>query len=110
MKYDAQTEAEVQGTRIMMQNQTNAAIDLAASNPTKGSMRYQVFSVADENCNSVGERLSYFDNLEGAKYFAANSSLVARLPYGAAILDYSTGQYDFGFGFGVAVPEVSENE
>jgi hypothetical protein len=110
MKYDAQREAEVQGTRIMMQNQTSAYMDLAARNTSKGSMRYHVFSVADENCDSVGERLSYFDELEGAKYFVANSSSVARLPYGAAILDYTTGEYDFGFGFGVAVPEVADNE
>jgi hypothetical protein len=67
-------------------------------------MRYQVFAVTDENCESVGERLSCFDELEAAKYFAANSSSVARLPYGAAILDCATGGYDFGFGFGV-VPE-----
>ena len=65
MKYDAQREAEVQGTRIMMQNQTAAYMDLAARNTSKGSMRYQVFAVADENCDSVGERLSYFDELEG---------------------------------------------
>jgi hypothetical protein len=69
-------------------------------------MRYQVFAVANEHYNSVGARLSYFDNLEGAKYFAANSSSVARLSFGTAILDHSTGKYDFGFGFGVAVPEL----
>ena len=84
----------------------------AETQGTRISMRYQVFAVADENCNSVGERLSYFDELDGAKYFAANSSLVARLHFGSAILDSATGEYDFGFGFGVPVPvpEVADNE
>lgn len=109
MSYDAQEEKNIQATAQMQRNHTASYID---QHDTRKDSRYQILAVADENCDSgvTGDKIAYFAALSHAKSFAWDSDAVARLPFGSAILDTVTGEYDFGFGFGVAAPEASENE
>jgi hypothetical protein len=71
------------------------------------NVRYHAFLVADANCDSVsGPSLYGCDDLQIVKNYASNKVST----FGVTILDKSTGLYDFGFGFGVPVPEAAENE
>ena len=69
--------------------------------------KYEVFP-SNENCDKIirGELILATDDLTAAKKAASHASYI----FGAAILDTESNQIDFGHGFGVAVPEISEDE
>lgn len=67
-------------------------------------MRYTIHLVATEDCDSIrDEVLAQAGAIEAAK--AAASEHSSSGPYGVAIRDGETGLVDYGFGFGVAVPD-----
>jgi hypothetical protein len=64
--------------------------------------RYEVYPVADANCDRLHyEPIMKTDNLTSAKHMAS----IAGSPCGCGIVDNETGSIDFGFGFGVPVPD-----
>lgn len=68
--------------------------------------RYAIYAVANENCDAIcAELLHASDDLATAKHLA--SEVVS--PWGAAILDTESALIDYGFGFGVPVPEQGQD-
>jgi len=67
-------------------------------------MRYEVRIIADPECTLITPAVLFnTDNLFEAKQSANLTS--PQFCYGTAIADNETGQVDWGFGFGVPVPD-----
>lgn len=66
--------------------------------------RYHVAPIADPDCTAINTNvvICETDNLADAAYEARH----AGHQFGAAILDTKTKKIDWGYGFGVPVPEL----
>ena len=67
--------------------------------------RYAVCVIEDAECTEIGAIQHEMASLEDAKRSIAE---LDGAPYGYAIRDAETGLIDWGFGFGVFVPDVSD--
>ncbi len=72
-------------------------------------MRYEVHGIGNAECTEICVDVLYASNdLKSIKQAMESRKLSNRI-YGCAILDRVTGLIDYGYGFGVPVPDLEEN-
>lgn len=68
------------------------------------TMRYVIYPIRDWECTELWDDEEVFATNDLTEAYTAASNLSGSFAYGVVIYDLKTNLIDWGFGFGVAVP------